>query len=374
MIRVFESIEIELINPESKAVGMVLDLSDPKDQAKFFYQSLIDNKSELCEELGISEEKYDSLSCVALALASQETGMGSEDFSLNGAIKQIKNKDIPDMGYQNENTWGKDLRNFVINMLQETASSGLTQMKIYDFMQDEELNGILKDFGVEAESETENNLYENPDKAAIATIVVLNHLNKNYNNYKNLIGTKHANIGTKISAGGQELNSAEAEGNRILDEISTKFYTLKPKEQSNLRNALKNVLEAEDDSKSNGIFTKNKKYNEEYQMNKLNKLLKKMDIPVEITVENLDNIRYALTAEGQEMNRTEYLAYAWNKGTGESGMKLDRMLMAKIGTILSSKDTFDGDQFESNVAVLTERYANQSVGKNGLDSINEFLA
>lgn len=178
----------------------------------------------------------------------------------------------------------------------------------------------------------------------------------------------------EFSQNPSELKQAEQNGNEILNKISTSFKSLSSYEQKKLRNQFKDVLLSENDTKSNGIFTKNKKYNEEYQMDKLNKLLKKMDIPVEINSENLDHIRYALTADGQEMNNTEYLAYAWNKGTETTGMQLDRLLSAKVGTILSSENSFDEDQFEANVANLAERYANQSVDKNGIEYLNDSLA
>ena len=60
------------------------------------------------------------------------------------------------------------------------------------------------------------------------------------------------------------------------------------------------------------------------------------------------------------MNMTEYCAYAWNKGTGTTGMQLDRLLADKIGTILSNPEDFDYDQFTVNVASLAEKYASQS--------------
>ena len=54
----FESIDVS-----SKAVGG----GEKNTHAEEFFNGLKDNKSSLCEKLGISEEKYDALSCVALA-------------------------------------------------------------------------------------------------------------------------------------------------------------------------------------------------------------------------------------------------------------------------------------------------------------------
>lgn len=351
----------EAIDVSSKAVGG----GEQNTQATEFFNGLKDNKSSLCEKLGISEEKYDGLSCVALALASQETGMGQEK------------------GYVEENTGIRaKIRGFLkeIDNLRggKSASSGLTQLKIYDHMQanglPEDKRQILTESGIKATDIADNNLYSEPDKSAIATMVLLSDLDEKYDVYKDKMTEEHKKIGADISKDTNKLKEAEQNGNDILNKISTSFKSLDSYDQKKLRNQFKDVLLAENDTKSNGIFTKNKKYNEEYQMNKLNKLLKKMDIPVEITSENLDHIRYALTADGQEMNNTEYLAYAWNKGTETTGMQLDRLLSAKVGTILSSEDTFDEDQFEANVANLAERYANQSVDEKGIDYLNDALA
>ena len=73
------------------------------------------------------------------------------------------------------------------------------------------------------------------------------------------------------------------------------------------------------------IFAKNdtkkadkgdKEYNEEIQLEELNKLLGGNP---KLNSSDLDIIRYSLTTSGSEMNMTEYCAYAWNKGTGTTG-------------------------------------------------------
>jgi len=50
----------------------------PTKQGQEFLEGLKKNKESLMADLGLGEEEYDALSCVALALASQETGMGLE--------------------------------------------------------------------------------------------------------------------------------------------------------------------------------------------------------------------------------------------------------------------------------------------------------
>lgn len=355
----FESIEVS-----SKAVG---GGEEDNEQARLFYQGLNDNKAYLCEKLGISEEKYDSLACVALALASQETGMGDEK------------------GYQSENEGiGKFFRG-VAKWVDKnirggmSASSGLTQMKIYEYINEnglpEDKKQILLDLGIQVDGITDNNLYSEPDKAAISTMVLLADLNENYDGYTSKLSEYHNEVASEISNDPEELEDAKQNGNEVLNKISTAFKTLPADEQEELRNAFKDVLLAKNDSTASfkEIITGGFDFNEEIQMKKFNKLLRQNGIDVEINSETLDNIRYALTEDGAQMNETEYLAYAWNKGTGETGMQLDRLLAAKVGTILSTEDNFDADQFESNVASLAHMYANQSVDENGIDYLNDAL-
>ena len=114
-------------------------LSDASQGAKFL-EGLKANKAALAEDLGLSEEQYDALACVALALGSQETGMGFEK------------------GYVSENT---GIGGFIRKILKwadvhlrgnGSASSGLTQMKIYDFMNSDKLTqdqkDILTEYGI----------------------------------------------------------------------------------------------------------------------------------------------------------------------------------------------------------------------------------
>ena len=105
-------------------------------------------------------------------------------------------------------------------------------------------------------------------------------------------------------------------------------------------------------------------------MNKLNKLIKKEGSDLKLSQSDLNYIRYALTDEGQEMTMTEFLAYGWNKGTGTSGMALDRIIADKIGIILSNPEDFDYDQFTVNVSTLAEMYAEQSIEIDGKYAVN----
>lgn len=351
----FES-TFEEFSVVQKAVGGKVNPDKVQAQAIDFYNGLVENKEELCDKLGISEDKYDDLSFVALALASQETGMGAED------------------GYQKENKGiGKFFRGIgkAIDVLRGglSASSGLTQMKIHEFLENSEDDGglpadkkqILKDYGIKAGKIINNNLFKNPEKAAVATVVVLSELSKKYDDYKSALNENHKKIGEEISNNPTELKKAEKEGNNILNTISESFDNLSLKEQNDLRTTLKQVLLSTNGSKE-GQKGVDDNFNEELNLNKLNDLLSKNDIDLKLNEASLNKIRYALTDDGAYMNKTEYLAYAWNKGTGETGMQLDRMLAAKIGTMFTSNDSFDADQFESNVLALADKYKEQTIG------------
>ena len=320
------------------------------EQGQEFLNGLIDNKDSLMKDLGLTDSQYDSLACTALALASQETGMGEEK------------------GYNEENKGiGKLFRGIMkqIDVLRggASASSGLTQMKIYDFLNDssklsEEQINILKDYGITADGIAENNLYENPDKAAIATMVVLKSLTEKYDDYKKVLSTENKNLEDKLGITSEaEKAEVKAAGDDILAKISEAYENNgNDEKKSEIRTAFKEWLLAKNDTKKSDKV--DKEYNEEIQLEELNELLggnPKLD------ASDLDIIRYSLTTSGSEMNMTEYCAYAWNKGTGTTGMQLDRLLADKIGTILKSPEDFDYDQFTVNVATLAEKYASQSL-------------
>lgn len=338
------------------------DKTEVKDSehGKEFLDSLITNKESLCKELGLTSEEYDSFACIALALASQETGMGEEK------------------GYESENTGiGKFFRSIAKQIDVWTggssASSGLTQMKIYDFLNGNKLTDaqkeVLKNYGIKAKGVANNNLYSNPDKSAIATMVVLTSIAENYDDYKNVLSSEHEKIGNSIAEDPSKLEAIEEKGNELLDKVYNTYKNASDDQKIQIRQAFKDWLLAQNGSKI-GDKKVDKQYNEELQLKELNELLANNSANYKLEEDSLHFIRYALTAEGNEMNMTEYCAYGWNKGTGASGMQLDRMLAEKIGTILYNPEDFDYDQFTTNVASLAEKYANQSVETGGIIAIN----
>lgn len=328
-----------------------------KDGQKFL-SGLVSNKDFLCERLGISEEQYDSFSCMALALASQETGMGEEN------------------GYVGENTgFGKTKRSFMkwVDVTFRgggSSSSGVTQMKINDFMNKDKLTSeekaLLKELGVETKGKNGNNLFENPDKAAVATVVVLNSIAQNYDDYKAMLESEHSRIASELAP----LTDSEIMGiaEDIMNETENVYKNAPEEAQSEIRNAFKNWLLAQNDTVK-GQKKVDEQYNEEVQLEKLNELLEQNGASP-LKQEDLNYIRYYLTSENMEMSMSQYCAYGWNKGTSGTGMQLDRVLSDKIGTILANPEDFDYDQFTVNVTSLAKLYAQQSVLEATDDVLN----
>ncbi len=318
-----------------------------------FTQSFLDNKESLMQELGITEEVYDTFACTALALASQETGMGLEE----------------GYAHENKNFFGVIGRFFgktyqAIFDPSGSVSSGLTQMKINDWVNDkdklsDELKQVLKNHNVDSGNYYGNNLFDNPDKAAIATIVILKSINDNYDDYKNMLENEHSDIASVIASDPEQLPALEAKGNQLLDDILDIYKNADDKGKIEIRNAFKSWMLAVNGSKI-GQRTDNG-FNEEENLNKFNEILSKYNPDFEtLSEDSLHYIRYALTAPGKEMTPIEYMAYGWNKGIGKTGMQLDRTLADKIGTILYNPEDFDYDQFTTNVSMLTEKYASQA--------------
>lgn len=351
--------ETEKLEGERSSFSETYELAplDENEQGAKFLKGLIDNKDKISSELGLTDEQYDSLACIALALASQETGMGLED------------------GYVSENTGAKKLLRDVAKWFDVyvrgngSASSGLTQMKIYDFMNSDKLNqqqkDLLKELGVEAKGVATNNLYSNPDKAAAASVVVLSSILDKYPEYIEQLSSWHKNPDSVFGENMTEEQKIE-KGEQILNDVISVYKNADHDTKLAIRNTFKKWFTATPGNKT-------KELNEEFQLDKLNSLLAGVDSSFSLKQSDLDFIRYALTKPGSEMSETQFCAYGWNKGTGESGMKLDRLLADKIGIILSNPEDFDYDQFTVNVSTLAEKYAQQSVQSAQLAYLDETL-
>lgn len=328
---------------ESTKVDDFIDTDGEK-----FLDSLKTYKEDIMRKLNITKEQYDNLAVIALALASQETGMGYE------------------AGYNEENTGGNEFFRGVAKIIDSirgggSASAGLTQMKIYDFMNSNKLSDtekeLLKDYGINTSNAGYDNLYEEPDKAALATMVVLNSIYNKYGNYTNKLKDEHKNLEVKNNWNTSEQKQlAKQRGEQILNNIINIYNNMSnDSAKSQFRETFKSWLLAQNNSKLGDKTDKG--YNEEENLNEFNKILSVYARVFKLSSTDLDYIRYVLTDENAAMTDKEYCAYAWNKGTDGTGMQLDRMLAEKVGTILKNPEDLDYDQFTVNVVSLADKYS-----------------
>lgn len=359
-------------------------------------------KKLLCLNLEIDEETYDALACVALALASQETGMGNEKGYKSENTKNTIDKTTRDTGINGKNILG-NIKNAFMSLFNKekevpgSASSGLTQLKIDDFLNDPEMirswySGMMKQLGVESNSPTDNNLYEKPEYSAIATMFKLKTILDDYKDYSKEMDKYHDTLGEKLSQENEiDENKALEEGyNYVLDIYQTYENIDNEDEKVKFRNAVKGWIMAENEttldektkSKSpEEILEYSKdssnKYNEEARLNIVNDYLKKYsNNESQLEQSSLDYIRYFLTDEGTKMSPLEYLPHAWNTGAdlNESNQlnKYDRFISTQMGIILSEPDIYNYDQFTPNVIELATKYAAQSTD-DGYYALNDTL-
>lgn len=340
--------------------------SDSSSQGKKFLQGLIDNKEKIMTSLGITEEQYDVLACTALGLASQETGMGEEE------------------GYVKENTGtSKLLRNLgkLIQMVinpSGSASSGLTQMKINDFMKGDKLTdeqkSLIKELGVSTSWINKNNLFENPDKAAAATVVVLYSIYQTYDEYITGLQNEHLDLRNSIIDNSSLIDDLEKRSKEYLDNVLDFYNELPENEKEEFRTAFKYWILSVNGSKEKDLKRKPSDedilYNEESQLNKLNEIFERHNSGIKLEEDSIQYIRYALTSEGQEMNLIQYLAYGWNKGTSGTGLQLDRLLSGRIMNLFPAPEDFTLEQYSYNVPILAEKYAEQSVDDYSLEQMH----
>ena len=317
-----------------------MSFEDATQGAKFC-NALVDNQDGLMESLNIDEDAYNYLSSVALAIASQETGMGFEE------------------GYNEENSWllgwGRQHVMMVCGWFgSKSASSGLTQMKIHDFLYNKdtltnEEKQILSDYGIKSNSAGHNNLYDCPDKAAIATIVVLNAIQRQIGDYHDKLDIYHEEISLKLNDGLTDEERCN-KGEEVLNSILNVYQTTETDEEKEaIRTGIKDVLLAL--SKDDPNYDGDPQFDEEVQLQKFSELT-----GLEIDEKSLNYLRCFLTSKEQAMNDTEASAYIWNKGFDDNSMKQDRLIAYKIMTFMTSPDDLDYDQFPVNVAKFAQMY------------------
>lgn len=345
-----------LLGQNPKDIRKNEELNDDKiyKKAQAFYDGLINHKSTLMNGLNITEEQYDAFSCIALALASQETGFGFEN------------------GYKTENELGI-LGRYGITLgsnigLCGSASSGLTQMKIDDFIDDNRLSDKEKQLLSTVNAKKSglfglgNTLYKDPAASAGATVIVLKSIWDEYENFKAKLDVEHENSANRLSENGVSLQEASEMGKEVISKICTLYdNATTDTERANIRDTFYYWILSTNGSKINSDADENDKYNEENNFNELKRLFGNSDI---LDENSLECVRYVMsdTSGNSEyyMNELEYCAYAWNMGTNtEDSNKPDRLIGVNISTMLVDPEVFDYEYFASNVSSLAYNYAAQ---------------
>lgn len=145
------------------------------DVIKNFSNGLIKYKKTVQDELGINDDTYDKLAKYSLGILGVESGYGNQNTAignfLRAARKYIsKNNSSPDI-YSKYHTYG---------ITGDNNSVGLTQIR-YRYLSDR-AKELYKKYNI-----TKEDLVNNPEKAALATIIKLADEYRNVNNIDKVI-------------------------------------------------------------------------------------------------------------------------------------------------------------------------------------------
>lgn len=149
-------------NPIHNIKWSTKDLDDHQKQVVHkFATSLKNNKINIQKELNINDDSYNKLAQAALGILGVESTYGNTNSGIGNFIRAsrkaiFKNNSSPDI-YSKFHTYGID---------DDNNSVGLTQIR-YKYLSDE-VKELYKKYGI-----TKQDLVDNPDKAAIATIIKL---------------------------------------------------------------------------------------------------------------------------------------------------------------------------------------------------------
>ena len=149
-------------NPIHNIKWSTKDLDDHQKQVvNKFATSLKNNKINIQKELNINDDSYNKLAQAALGILGVESTYGNTNSGIGNFIRAsrkaiFKNNSSPDI-YSKFHTYGID---------DDNNSVGLTQIR-YKYLSDE-VKELYKKYGI-----TKQDLVDNPDKAAIATIIKL---------------------------------------------------------------------------------------------------------------------------------------------------------------------------------------------------------
>lgn len=360
--------QIQYFYSPQKDIYISQDSSNFKEGQEFL-EGITKYEDKIRSTFNMSEEKYDAFTCLALGIAARETDTGE------------------DKEYQSENGGVGKFFRFIGKQVQmgrgaDSASSGITQMKIYDFLNSNRLTSkeveFLKNVGIDVQDKFENNLYEKPDLAAVATLVVLNNINNNYQNYEDTVKNENSKTRERLDKNLTDEQCYE-KGGEILNKF-VKFYqgVSKSDDKIELRSYFREWLMSANGSTIDQMSPKDKmnetaaakyiaqslgqevdSYNEEYNLKELNEKLSKMNAGFEFSQSDLDYMRYYLSNDENKMSRVEYCAYGWNRGTGSTGMQFDRLLDGKIESILKDPEKFEYSQYIPCIVELSRIYAQQ---------------
>ena len=149
-------------NPIHNIKWSTKDLDDHQKQVvNKFATSLKNNKINIQKELNINDDSYNKLAQAALGILGVESAYGNTNSGIGNFIRAsrkaiFKNNSSPDI-YSKFHTYGID---------DDNNSVGLTQIR-YKYLSNE-VKELYKKYGI-----TKQDLVDNPDKAAIATIIKL---------------------------------------------------------------------------------------------------------------------------------------------------------------------------------------------------------
>lgn len=156
--------QIDTQRSTTNKVAVKININRPEhlnEEGTKFADSLEDNKAALMAKLGLNNEQYDNLANIAMGIAEQETHFGDYIYTDTDGGKHLQKRFMLKKGAESV---GYTLK-----------SKGLTQIRWgLNFEGNKEPNPTLKKqaaaFGIHGEKDFE----DNPEKAAILTMILLN--------------------------------------------------------------------------------------------------------------------------------------------------------------------------------------------------------
>lgn len=224
-------------NPIHNIKWSTKDLDDHQKQVvNKFATSLKNNKINIQKELHINDDSYNKLAQAALGILGVESTYGKTNSGIGNFIRAsrkaiFRNNSSPDI-YSKFHTYGID---------DDNNSVGLTQIR-YKYLSDE-VKELYKKYGI-----TKQDLVDNPDKAAIATIIKLadeykrvgsiEKAIKGYNNKKSYLDmvnnhSKRFTITQKYKMGGDIIRKPNVVRGGIAIPLGRNYYYMAGRKHKN---------------------------------------------------------------------------------------------------------------------------------------------